>query len=323
MPSSSAEPRRQQRVVCPGRELPAPGVEAEAARRRRRRARRRRRSGRCRAPRSRRSGARRRRTGCAVPTGRRGSMPGGAITVTGSKRAMASTTAAYSASASARRPSQSSARQGQDTNVRACSAVLLGTNSESSARTRHHGLLGVRTGGWRTVAAALGTAAPRCRAPDSVAGVSERADVVVIGGGLVGTSIAYQLCRRGAGRVVLLERDGLGSGDSGRTFGMVRRHYSNAVTALLALRGSHTIMHWDEEVGVGDVGLRRDRLPAAGARGARRTPAAPTSRGSRRSGSRRRSSHPPRSPRSSRCSRSTASPAPPTSPTAASPTPRR
>jgi glycine/D-amino acid oxidase-like deaminating enzyme len=35
---------------------------------------------------------------------------------------------------------------------------------------------------------------------------------------------------------------------------MVRRHYSNAVTALLAMRGSHTIMHWAEEVGIGDAG---------------------------------------------------------------------
>ena len=84
--------------------------------------------------------------------------------------------------------------------------------------------------------------------------MSERADVVVIGGGLFGTSIAYQLCRWGAGRVILLERDALGSGDSGRTFGMVRRHYSNAVTALLAIRGSNTIMHWAEEIGVGDSG---------------------------------------------------------------------
>ena len=84
--------------------------------------------------------------------------------------------------------------------------------------------------------------------------MSEHADVVVVGGGLFGTSIAYQLCRRGAGRVLLLERDALGSGDSGRTFGMVRRHYSNAVTALLAMRGSRTIMHWAEEVGIGDAG---------------------------------------------------------------------
>ena len=84
--------------------------------------------------------------------------------------------------------------------------------------------------------------------------MSEHAHVVVVGGGLFGTSIAYQLCRRGAGRVLLLERDALGSGDSGRTFGMVRRHYSNAVTALLAMRGSRTIMHWAEEVGIGDAG---------------------------------------------------------------------
>ena len=34
----------------------------------------------------------------------------------------------------------------------------------------------------------------------------------------------------------------------------MRRHYSNAVTALLAMRGSHTIMHWADEVGVGDSG---------------------------------------------------------------------
>jgi glycine/D-amino acid oxidase-like deaminating enzyme len=84
--------------------------------------------------------------------------------------------------------------------------------------------------------------------------MDERAEVVVIGGGLFGTAIAYNLCLRGAGRVVLLERDTLGSGDSGRTFGMVRRHYSNAVTAMLAMRGSSMIIDWAEEVGIGDSG---------------------------------------------------------------------
>ena len=67
-----------------------------------------------------------------VSAGRRGRVPGRAITVTGSKRAMASTAAAYSASASASRPPHSSERHGQETNVPSCSAVLLGTNSESS-----------------------------------------------------------------------------------------------------------------------------------------------------------------------------------------------
>ncbi len=149
--------------------------------------------------------------------------------------------------------------------------------------------------------------------------MGERADVVVIGGGLFGTSIAYQLCRSGAGRVILLERDALGSGDSGRTFGMVRRHYSNAVTALLAMRGSNTIMRWNEEIGVGDSGYVETGyllpVPEALTEACRDNVARLG-----RSVSTRRSSPPPRSPRSSRCSRSTASRAPPTSPTAASPT---
>jgi glycine/D-amino acid oxidase-like deaminating enzyme len=84
--------------------------------------------------------------------------------------------------------------------------------------------------------------------------MDEHADVVVIGGGLMGAAIAYNLCLRSPGRVLLLERDMPGSGDSGRTFGMVRRHYSNAVTALLAMRGSSTIVNWADEVGVGDSG---------------------------------------------------------------------
>ena len=224
--------------------------------------------------------------------------PGLAITVTGSKRAMASTTAAYSASASASEsvPELRPARPGDE---RAC--VLGGSAGDEQRvvpRTRHHGLLASGRW-WRTSVA-------RARGCDTPA--HERAaDVVVIGGGLFGTSIAYQLCRRGAGRVILLERDALGSGDSGRTFGMVRRHYSNAVTALLAMRGSHTIMHWAEEVGIGDPATSRRAICCPCPRRSWR-PRATMSRGSRRSGSRRRSSGPPRSRRSSRCSRSTASP---------------
>lgn len=38
----------------------------------------------------------------------------------------------------------------------------------------------------------------------------QTADVVVIGGGIIGCSIAYNLCKRGAGKVVLVERRGIG-----------------------------------------------------------------------------------------------------------------
>ena len=80
------------------------------------------------------------------------------------------------------------------------------------------------------------------------------ADVVVIGAGLFGTSIAFQLGRRRAGSVVLLERDRVGAGDSGLSFSLIRRHYSNEVTARLAVRGVEIIKHWEEEVGTGESG---------------------------------------------------------------------
>jgi len=82
----------------------------------------------------------------------------------------------------------------------------------------------------------------------------ETADVVVVGAGLFGTSIAFQLASRGAGSIVLLERDTVGAGDSGLSFSMVRRHYSNEAPARLAMRGVELIKRWPEAVGAGDAG---------------------------------------------------------------------
>jgi sarcosine oxidase subunit beta len=81
--------------------------------------------------------------------------------------------------------------------------------------------------------------------------------VVVVGAGLWGTSIAFQLARRSVGSVALVERDAPGSGDSGLSFSMVRRHYSNEATARLAMRGVEIIENWDVEIGVGDSGYVR------------------------------------------------------------------
>ncbi|AYF72973.1 FAD-binding oxidoreductase [Nocardia yunnanensis] len=52
----------------------------------------------------------------------------------------------------------------------------------------------------------------------------EHAEVVVIGGGVIGTSIACQLAEAGVG-VVLLERGQLGAGSSGTTAGVVRAYF--------------------------------------------------------------------------------------------------
>ena len=46
---------------------------------------------------------------------------------------------------------------------------------------------------------------------------AETADIVIVGGGVIGASIAFFLARRKVGRIVLLERDTLGSGSTGRS----------------------------------------------------------------------------------------------------------
>jgi sarcosine oxidase subunit beta len=80
----------------------------------------------------------------------------------------------------------------------------------------------------------------------------QTADVIVIGGGIMGTSAAYQLALRGQ-RVTLLEKSYLAAGGTGRTVGLVRQHYSNEITARMALRSLHVWRDFEEAVG-GDVG---------------------------------------------------------------------
>lgn len=75
------------------------------------------------------------------------------------------------------------------------------------------------------------------------------ADIVIVGGGIMGASLAWHLARRGAGQVVLLERDVMAAGASGRTGALLRRHYSNRPEAILAHRSWETFAHWPEIVG--------------------------------------------------------------------------
>lgn len=60
------------------------------------------------------------------------------------------------------------------------------------------------------------------------------AEAVIIGGGVMGCSILYNLVERGVTDTVLLERDVLGSGSTGRSQAILRMHYSNEVTTRLA-----------------------------------------------------------------------------------------
>jgi sarcosine oxidase subunit beta len=64
----------------------------------------------------------------------------------------------------------------------------------------------------------------------------DRAELVVIGGGIVGASIAFHLAEAGIDGVVLLERDDLASGSSGKPIGGVRAQFSDALNIQLAAR---------------------------------------------------------------------------------------
>ena len=84
----------------------------------------------------------------------------------------------------------------------------------------------------------------------------ETADVVVIGGGVMGTSIAFNLARRRAGRVVLLEKNTVCSGTSAKSSAIVRTHYTTRPTAQMALLARGIFERWADEVG-GECGFVR------------------------------------------------------------------
>ena len=66
----------------------------------------------------------------------------------------------------------------------------------------------------------------------------DKFDIVVIGGGVIGVSIAYHLARFGCRHVLLLERGQLGSGTTAQSSCILRTHYSvpeNVVLAKAAL----------------------------------------------------------------------------------------
>src|SRR5688572_3798595 len=79
------------------------------------------------------------------------------------------------------------------------------------------------------------------------------ADAVVIGGGVIGTSIAYHLAKARIGRVILLERSHLCAGTTGQSGAVIRQHYSNAFTVEMARDSLRVFRRWADEIG-GDVG---------------------------------------------------------------------
>lgn len=81
--------------------------------------------------------------------------------------------------------------------------------------------------------------------------MTETADVVVVGGGIVGASAAYHLSAAGAGRVLLLERaPRLATGSTGACAGGFRLQFSSEVNIRLSLASLPLIVGFREEHGI-------------------------------------------------------------------------
>ena len=74
-------------------------------------------------------------------------------------------------------------------------------------------------------------------------------DILIVGGGVIGASIAFHLARRQAGSVVLLEKSFLGAGSSGKSGAIIRQHYSNVLTAGMAQKSLRVFENFDDVVG--------------------------------------------------------------------------
>ena len=85
----------------------------------------------------------------------------------------------------------------------------------------------------------------------------ERADIVIIGAGIIGASVAYHLARRGATNVLLLEREATPvTGSSARSAAGVRHQFGTEVNIRLSQWSIERLRHFDEETG-GHAGLRQ------------------------------------------------------------------
>lgn len=82
----------------------------------------------------------------------------------------------------------------------------------------------------------------------------QKADAVVIGGGIIGASVAHFLTKLGYGQVALVEKSRICGGSTQYSAAHVRQHYSNEVAIRLAVRGAEMFANAEERLG-GPVGF--------------------------------------------------------------------
>jgi len=80
--------------------------------------------------------------------------------------------------------------------------------------------------------------------------VREKADAVVIGGGIIGMAAAFYLARAQYGKIVLLERDSLtGTGSTSKAAGGIRAQFSNRVNIKMSMLSEKLFCQFKEDTG--------------------------------------------------------------------------
>ncbi|WP_431238454.1 NAD(P)/FAD-dependent oxidoreductase [Mycolicibacterium aichiense] len=89
--------------------------------------------------------------------------------------------------------------------------------------------------------------------------MTETADVVIVGGGIEGCAAAWALSQRGITDVVVLERNTVGSGMTGKSSGIVRCHYGVSSLAAMATVGLEVFEKSQQFLGdhAIDIGFRQ------------------------------------------------------------------
>jgi 4-methylaminobutanoate oxidase (formaldehyde-forming) len=80
-------------------------------------------------------------------------------------------------------------------------------------------------------------------------GLPDRAQVVVVGGGIIGCSVAYHLARRGITDVTVLEQGSLTSGTTWHAAGLVSQLKSSHSLTQLATYSTRLFEELEEETG--------------------------------------------------------------------------